>query len=47
MTTWNATKATKIQSNQLGNSAFANFTAKNIVTTEKPQQTDEFQNRRK
>lgn len=33
--TWNATKATRIQSNQSGSSAFVNFTAKNIVTTKK------------
>lgn len=32
-TTWKATKATRIQSNQPGSSAFVNFTAKNIVIT--------------
>lgn len=35
MTTWKPTNATKIQSNHLGSSALANFTAKKIVTTGK------------
>lgn len=33
MKTWNATNATRIQSNQGGNCALLNFEAKNIVTT--------------